>query len=151
MEWSELQHLAHSQGWDSEYVALRKVASSISAMKAKIFHAVMSAGAAGLTPDEYCDQMTRGLINTVRRRFTDLWKDGVIRHHPQGAMRLNANGNPCVCWVVGCDPQAQNDRMDRARVELQRLRAEVARLKEEARPKMQRRKIRSLKGQIKLF
>ena len=47
--------------------------------------------------------MHGGLINTIRRRFTDLWKEGKIRHHPTLLSRKNLAGNDCVSWVIGTD------------------------------------------------
>ena len=101
----DLRHLAHMHGWMTEFEALAAVSPRLKSMKADIFRRLGEAGRAGMTPDEYCD-LIGGLINTVRRRFTDLWKEGVIRHHPDGTTRPNRNKNECVVWVLGRDPVA---------------------------------------------
>ena len=121
----DLCHLAHGGGWRTEFAALAKVSPGLKAMKAGIFYAVMKAGSKGLTPDEFCK--SEGLlINTVRRRFTDMWKEGIIRHHPLGLNRPNAAGNDCVAWVIGRDPKANQGES-----ELVRLRLRVAELEKE--------------------
>jgi len=56
----------------------------------------------GLTPDEFVLKHG-GLINTIRRRFTDLWKEGKIKHHPTLLTRKNLAGNDCITWVLGKD------------------------------------------------
>lgn len=109
----DLKHLAHAAGCRTEFEALEKVAPRLNSMKTSIFHELLEATEKGLTPDEYCDRHGL-LINTVRRRFTDMWKEGILRHHPDGLTRKNAAGNECVVWVVGYDPHAQVNRRVKA-------------------------------------
>ena len=82
-------------------------------MKLQILGELERAGQlAGLTPDEFAE-MHGKLINTVRRRFTDLWKEGKIRHHPKSLTRKNKAGNSCVTWVIGHDPDSFQKRAKR--------------------------------------
>ena len=92
----ELLHV-HNPGKDTEHLAFEKVEPHLKKMKRSIYLAVLSSGENGLIPDEY-----PGLINTVRRRFTDLWKEGMIR--PTERTRANSNGNQCSIWITGSDP-----------------------------------------------
>lgn len=109
--------LTHSRALLSESEALAKVEPSLNSMRTAILAAVRNTGEEGLTPDEYAKKH-HGLINTIRRRFTDLWKDGYIRHHPELQMRLNAAGNKCVVWVEGEDPERARSRIERLRAQL---------------------------------
>lgn len=100
---------SHAGGHPTAVTAFAKVAHALPALKIRILGDIKAAGDDGLTPDEWCDAHG-ALINTVRRRFTDLWKDGAIRHHPAGLTAKNAAGNDCVRWVVGCDPELEKKR-----------------------------------------
>jgi len=93
----------HSLGHMTEVLAFEKADKNSRSIKRKILEELEQAGEIGLTPDEFVE-MHGGLINTIRRRFTDLWKAGQIRHHPEGKTRKNAAGNACVTWVLGLDP-----------------------------------------------
>lgn len=94
---------SHAGGHSTAVTAFSKIAAGVPALKLRILADIDEAGEDGITPDEWCDR-NGALINTVRRRFTDLWKDGLIRHHPAGLTAKNSAGNECVRWVAGCDP-----------------------------------------------
>ena len=96
MTTNDLNRLAHTQGKISEKQALEKIAPIRKAMKFSILDAISDEGQGGLTPDEF-----PGLINTVRRRFTELWVAGEIR--PSGLYRKNDRGNNVGVWVLGAD------------------------------------------------
>ena len=99
----ELPHeLMHRQPRATEVEALTKIAPHLRAMKKGIYEALEAAGSRGITPDEYVVRSGK-LINTVRRRFTDLWKEGIIR--PAGVSRRNKAGNSTMVWVLGLDPE----------------------------------------------
>ena len=100
----DVRHLRHNDGLGSERAALAKVAPTLASMRERILRDIQEAGDRGITPDEWCYEHG-ALINTVRRRFTDLWKDGFIRHHPKLLERDNQAGNPCVVWVAGRDDE----------------------------------------------
>jgi hypothetical protein len=100
---SELKTHTHSRGLMTEVLAFGRANKVSKSIKAKILQELEQAGEMGLTPDEFVE-MHGGLINTIRRRFTDLWKAGQIRHHPRGLTRKNPSGNACVTWVLGVDP-----------------------------------------------
>ena len=91
----------HREGHATERMAASKADLSAQPIKRHIL-ALLAEEPGGITPDEYCLEFG-GLINTVRRRFTDLWKEGKIRHHPGGLTRVNVSGNECVVWVLGED------------------------------------------------
>jgi hypothetical protein len=118
----DLRYLRHSHGLSTEEAALSKVAPTLAAMKAKIYGDLLMEGERGLTPDEFSDRHGK-LINTVRRRFTDMWKDGLIRHHPDLNTRPNRAGNECVVWVIGKDPYCSGSSDTR----IQRLREQLIR------------------------
>lgn len=120
----------HTDGLATERQALERVEPHLSSMRARILAAISAAGERGLLPDEWAAE-NRALINTARRRFTDLWKDGMIRHHPAKIERPNAAGNPCVVWVAGADPQGTRTREQSMREEIARLRAKVEQLERE--------------------
>jgi hypothetical protein len=110
---TDLRSHTHSNGWASEIEAFSKALKSANSIKLQILGELERAGQlAGLTPDEFVE-VHGGLINTVRRRFTDLWKEGKIRHHPQALTRKNSAGNSCVAWVIGNDPTAYQPRAKR--------------------------------------
>jgi len=110
---TDLRSHTHSNGWASEIEAFSKALKSANSIKLQILGELERAGQlAGLTPDEFVE-MHGGLINTVRRRFTDLWKEGKIRHHPQSLTRKNSAGNSCVAWIIGNDPTAYQPRAKR--------------------------------------
>ncbi len=101
---NDLKIHIHAHGHMTELLAYEKARKGSPSVKHKILHEVEQAGDVGITPDEFVE-MHGGLINTIRRRFTDLWKEGKIRHHPLGVTRKNPAGNACVTWVMGRDPQ----------------------------------------------
>ena len=109
----DLHTHTHSNGWGTEVEAFEKASKSANSIKLQILYELGKAGALeGLTPDEFVE-MHGGLINTVRRRFTDLWKEGKILHHPHSLTRKNSAGNACVAWVIGCDPASVKKRVKR--------------------------------------
>lgn len=110
---TDLRSHTHSNAWASEVEAFEKAVKSANSIKLQILEELDRAGSLrGLTPDEFVE-MHGGLINTVRRRFTDLWKEGKIRHHPKSLTRKNKAGNSCVTWVLGYDPTAFQKRAKR--------------------------------------
>ena len=117
-----MNNLTHHDGLPTERAALARVEPHLSTMRLRILGSITNAGDDGVTPDEWADA-NRALINTVRRRFTDLWKDGHIRHHPEERTRLNAAGNECVVWVLGRDPIGQSSRGTRLAEALRRIEA----------------------------
>ncbi len=112
----------HRKGSSTEIQAAGKAAKSAPSIKKRILHRLSEEGPRGLTPDEFCEESI-GLINTVRRRFTDLWKEGKIRHHPT-LIRKNNAGNECTVWVLGTDPD-----LDKNLSMLEKLKAENAQLR----------------------
>lgn len=94
----------HAQPRTSEVAAAAAVAGQIVALKTGILAWAKRAGEHGLTPDEYSAE-TGALINTVRRRFTDIWKAGQLR--PTELTRKNRRGNPETVWVLGEDPNVR--------------------------------------------
>lgn len=88
----------HEQPRPAELAAAEKVGAHVETLKGQILWRVTNCGDAGLIPDE-----VPGLINTVRRRFTDLWKEGKIR--PTDRTRENRHGNPETVWILGRDPK----------------------------------------------
>ena len=92
----------HSNGLPTEAAAFNKASLRMGSIKSRILEELEEAGDSGLTPDEFVFKHG-GLINTIRRRFTDLWKDGRIKHHPTLLTRKNGAGNDCVTWVLGRD------------------------------------------------
>ena len=95
----------HRNGLQTEVDAFVKASKRMDSTKLKIIFEIGCAGANGLTPDEFVENHG-GLINTVRRRFTDLWKEGKIKHHPILLERKNRAGNNCVTWVIGKDEKS---------------------------------------------
>jgi hypothetical protein len=101
---TDMRTHTHTNGWTTEIEAFTKALKSANSIKLKILEEIHRAGnVRGLTPDEFVE-MHGGLINTIRRRFTDLWKEGMICHHPEAVTRENSAGNKCVSWVLGNDP-----------------------------------------------
>ena len=125
MSHADNRHLIHRDGLPSERAALQVVEPTITPMREQIMRDLQTAGESGLTPDEWA-ATHHGLINTVRRRFTDLWKDGLIRHHPNGAMRKNAAENLCVVWVLGEDKAGRTTREQSMRERIKELETENA-------------------------
>ena len=110
---NELRTHTHSNGLETESNAFEKASKSADSIKLQILSEIGRAGALkGLTPDEFAET-NNGLINTVRRRFTDLWKEGKILHHPHLMTRKNNDGNACVAWVLGRDPISIKKRAKR--------------------------------------
>jgi hypothetical protein len=95
----------HRNGLQTEVDAFVKASKRMESTKSKIIFEIGCAGENGLTPDEFVENYG-GLINTVRRRFTDLWKEGKIKHHPTLLERKNRAGNNCVTWVIGKDEKS---------------------------------------------
>ena len=102
---NDLNTHTHRNGLQTEVDAFVKASKRMDSTKLKIIFEIGCAGANGLTPDEFVENHG-GLINTVRRRFTDLWKEGKIKHHPILLERKNRAGNNCVTWVIGKDETA---------------------------------------------
>lgn len=96
----------HSPGTETEQQAAIRVLPRVGSIKRHILDALEDAPA-GLIPEEFTEAR-KLLLNTVRRRFTDLWKEGYICKN--GAIRNNARGNPSEVWVLGCDPEAADGR-----------------------------------------
>lgn len=113
----------HGRGSEGERHAAARASRGASEIWRQILEAIGKAGPNGLTPDEFAEA-TGMLINTVRRRFTDLWKAGHIRHHIEGLHRPNAAGNPCRAWMLGADPNREASRRSRpAPLSLEQIRA----------------------------
>lgn len=103
-----LDRHTHRSARVGEVQALGKASKQAPALWRRIVDAIGASGVDGLTPDEFVATCALPgetlLINTVRRRFTDLWKGGQIRHHIEGLHRANAAGNLCEAWQLGADP-----------------------------------------------
>lgn len=95
------QH-THEGGLETEVQAAIRASYRADSIKSQILNELENCGDNGLTPDEF-NKATNGLINTTRRRFTDLWKEGHIKHHPNNLTRTNDKGNECTVWVLGRD------------------------------------------------
>ena len=98
----DLKTHVHSNGLPTEIAAFTKASYKINSIKLQILETLKEAAEMGLTPDDFVLKHG-GLINTIRRRFTDLWKEGKIKHHPNLLTRKNFAGNDCVTWVLGRD------------------------------------------------
>ena len=96
---------SHTRGLANEVAAFNKAKSKSLSTKDKILKEVDLYGAYGVTPDEFVDSYG-GLINTIRRRFTDLWKEGKIKK--SSLSRKNSAGNFCAAWVLGKDEGIEN-------------------------------------------
>lgn len=99
-----MRNHTHSRGLPTEKAAAAKATFGASSMKRLIMEELSGTNGEGITPDEFAEKHQK-LINTVRRRFTDLWKDGFIRHHPESLTRRNSDDNECVVWIIGRDEQ----------------------------------------------
>ncbi len=110
----------HSKGLASERKAADKAKYTVGSIKYNVLTTLEKAGDYGCTPDEFNDT-SGGLINTTRRRFTDLWKDGRIKHHPGDIFRINKAGNDCVVWVLGEDKNKKLSRYALMQLEIKRL------------------------------
>ena len=117
---------ARTDGHATEHASAAKAKLKAGSTKSGILRALRH-WPDGITPDEFCD-LTHGLINTVRRRFTDLWKEGMIRHHPAGVTRRNGAGNEAVVWVIGNDPDRKPSRVEELKAEIVRLTIRVREL-----------------------
>jgi len=115
------QH-THINAIETETSAAIKAGKQSESIKTIILQIMEQNGEHGLTPDEFCE-MTGKLINTVRRRFTDLWKEGKIRHHLEKKTRTNKAKNECVVWVLGTDDNLKISRVQRLKLENERLRS----------------------------
>lgn len=116
-----IQTHTHAEGHSTEAQAARKAGASVTSTKKRIL-ARLEDEPDGITPDEFCDE-TGGLINTIRRRFTDLWKEGKICHHPEGKTRMNGHNNECVLWVLGEDTARKPSRYEENKGKESELRA----------------------------
>lgn len=116
-----VQSHTHSHGFSTEKSAALKAEIKALSTKDRIVKR-LSEKPEGLTPDEFCKEVN-GLINTIRRRFTDLWKEGKIRHHPESMTRLNDSKNECVVWILGKDPNLKMSRFEKMSAEITRLQA----------------------------
>ena len=96
---------SHTRGQSNEIAAFNKAKPSSASTKQKILTEIASCSMYGVTPDEFIE-LNGGLINTVRRRFTDLWKEGKIKKN--GLSRDNAAGNATSAWVLGRDEGIDN-------------------------------------------
>lgn len=99
----------HGDARPAELAAALTVAPHLKKMKRDIVLFTQAAGGYGITPDEV-QRATGGLINTIRRRFTDLWKEGQLR--PTDCTRLNARGNLETIWVIGRDENLPKKRIE---------------------------------------
>lgn len=113
--------MARSDPRPAEAAALDRIAPHLKAMKKDIMCNAIVAGDRGLIPDEFL-----GLINTVRRRFTELWKEGQLK--PTNRTRLNRRGNQEMVWVVGRDEAGMKPRETKSAT-IAQLRAEIDRLR----------------------
>ena len=125
------RELFHGDPRATEVEALARVAPHLKSTKHDILEALQIRGELGLTPEEY-QAVTGRVLNTVRRRFTDLWKEGKIRHSAKA--RKNELGNRSTVWVMGRDPQLEQSRaqaMAKVRAERDALREENLTLRAE--------------------
>ncbi len=89
----------HAVPKEAEAAAAAAVAPHIAGIKIVILALMKTAGDAGLIPSE-----VPGLINTVRRRFVDLQKAGLIK--PNGETRANERGMKETVYILGLDEKA---------------------------------------------
>jgi hypothetical protein len=129
---------AHDNPHQTELEALFKADKGAAPMKAQIEKAVERAGPNGLTPDMFSaaggkDSAGRDklLINTVRRRFTDLRLAGAIRYHPDGVTFENRKGNQELAYVMGSESDLPKSRLRRLLDENAELKAKIEELEEE--------------------
>lgn len=116
--------LTHSDPRNSETRSLIKIAPHIGRMKGDIIDQISRTDEMGITPDEYA-QATGCLINTVRRRFTELWKEGYMT--PTNRTRDNIRGNPETVWVLGMDSSMRISRETKDQ-KIKRLESRIAEL-----------------------
>ncbi|MBS3927737.1 MAG: hypothetical protein KGZ65_04010 [Sphingomonadales bacterium] len=121
---SDTTGMVHADPRRAEAEALAKVAPHLKRIKTRIMAWATNAGENGLTPDEFARE-TGALINTVRRRFVDLWKAGELK--PTKMTRPNARGNPETVWVLGHDALGAAVRETKDQ-KIKRLEARVAEL-----------------------
>jgi hypothetical protein len=86
----------HAVPKEAELAASQAVAPHVAGIKLVILALMKTAGDAGLIASE-----VPGLINTVRRRFVDLQKSGLIK--PNGQTRANERGMKETVYVLGRD------------------------------------------------
>ncbi len=115
-----LSRLVHANPRQAEIEALFAVAPHLKKTKREIMLKARAARDHGLIPDE-----VPGLINTVRRRFTDLWKEGLLK--PTDRVRKNARGNHETVWVEGKDENAIKTQESKDQ-KIKRLEARVVEL-----------------------
>ena len=108
----EINTHVHSNGLQTEIFAYTKAFKNSLSIKNKILFELEKIGVDGLTPDEFVLKHG-GLINTIRRRFTDLWKEEKIQHHPKLLTRKNFAGNDCIAWVLGKDMNLAQKKLEK--------------------------------------
>lgn len=111
----------HAGPRPAEIIAAQQVQPHVETLKKGILQLLAAAEAYGRIPDE-----VDGLINTVRRRFTELWKEGKIR--PTELTRLNRRGNPETVWVLGRDDAGMTAARVKPAARIQALEAMVLKL-----------------------
>lgn len=110
----------HAEPRRTEVEALAAVAPHLKRMKRDIMLAAHHYGEHGIIPDEI-----PGLINTVRRRFTDLWIEGLLK--PTCRVRPNRRGKNETVWVAGKDEHRLTPAETKDQ-KIKRLEARVAEL-----------------------
>ena len=126
--------LVHSDAKKSEIDALLKVAPHLKKMKREIMILAHKNGERGIIPDE-----VPGLINTVRRRIVDLWKEGLLKATDR--MRKNKRGNNETIWIPGRDEKTFEIKETKNQI-IKRLESRVKELENE---------LKSLQMQRELF
>lgn len=77
--------------------AARAVTSDAAVLRERVFEAIRSAGAAGLTADQAASAVARSVLS-VRPRVTELFKAGRIE--PTGERRANESTLKAKAWRV---------------------------------------------------
>lgn len=131
---TRLVGLVHADPKKSEIEAVLKIAPHLKNMKREIMILAIKNGDRGIIPDE-----VPGLINTIRRRITDLWKEGFLK--PSGMFRKNKSGNNETVWIPGRDEKAFEIRETKGQI-IKRLENRVKELEDE---------LESLHAQRELF
>lgn len=101
----------HRDGIHTEFSAAEKAEKTAESVKVQIINRLLKEAPNGLAPEELCTELDV-LLSTVRRRITDLWKEGQIKHHPDMLARINADKNECVVWVIGEDENRVMSKFD---------------------------------------
>ncbi len=98
----------HAGGVETESEPAISVESTAASQKREILALLAEAGADGMPP--YRLSQAIGVDNSqesgspIRRRIYDLRNEGKVRQHPERRTEINDNGRPCLCWVLGDDP-----------------------------------------------